>query len=89
MTQTSQCLQCAEEISTKATRCPKCGYEPKQAYESEAGFAKIWAIFLSLTIVGVVVAIPLWRYGQKCQRKARGMKPTNTEPDGITASPNI
>lgn len=85
----SNCLKCNEEISTKATKCPACGYEPKQGYESEAGFSKLIAIFLTLTIVGIVLAIPLWWYAAKCQRKARGMKPTNTVPDRITAPPNI
>ena len=88
MTQ-SPCLKCAEEISTKATRCPNCGYEPKRGYESEAGIAKLWGFLISLTIVGVIVGIPLWWYGMKCQKKAREMKPTNTEPNHITAPPHI
>lgn len=76
-------------ISTEATKCPACGYEPRQGYESEAGLANFFALLLSLTIVGIVLAIPLWWYGIKCQQKAEGMKPTNTPPDKITDSPNI
>lgn len=89
MTKASRCLKCNEAISPEATRCPACGYEPKQGYESEAGMAKAYAFLFSLTIVGIVLAIPLWWYAVKCQRKAKGMKPTNTEPDAITDSPNI
>lgn len=89
MTQTSQCLKCAEEISTEATKCPACGYEPRQGYESEAGMAKLWGFLISLTIVGVIIGIPLWWHGMKCQKKARKMKPTNKKPDRITAPPNV
>lgn len=87
--QTSPCLKCAVEISTEATKCPACGYEPKQGYESEAGTALVFGFVSALTIVGIVIAIPLWWYAAKCQRKAEGMKPTNTKPDKFTKGPNI
>jgi hypothetical protein len=51
--------------------------------------ARAYALLFSLTIVGIVLAIPLWKYAKKYEKKARGMKPTNTEPDRTTAPPDF
>lgn len=83
----SACLKCNEQTSTEATKCPAGGYEPNRGDGSEAGIAKLWGLLISLTIIGVIVGILLWWYKIKCQKKANGMKPTNTEPDQLTAPP--
>lgn len=83
---TSECLKCRTKISTEAVECPACGYEPKEGYRGDAQWYGIWAIFFGLTVVGLVLAIPLWVSASKLWRKSKGMRPTNTEPDAHTTT---
>jgi len=76
-----QCKKCVEEISTDATKCPQCGYEPKtEGYYGRltmmlVGFA------LTATIIGALLGLPLLYLGYKSQKKHEDMKPTTESPN--------
>jgi hypothetical protein len=77
---TAACQKCASTISTEATRCPECGYEPS----AQGARARWWLIFLgallTMTVVGAVIGIPMIVLGWLGNRATAGRKPTTHAP---------
>lgn len=82
-TKTGDCLECHSTISADAKTCPYCDYSPEESLNNRASSNLGWAIVFAISIIGLVVAIPLWNRGKRDLRivKQVNLKPTNTDPD--------
>jgi hypothetical protein len=63
-------------ITTEASKCPECGYEPTKSDRISRGILRWISYLLILSIVGSIIGFPLLLLALYNDKKAKERKPT-------------